>query len=483
MPATKFPIANGKFTSSFYEHVEWRLSEMQAALSAGGSSPAVEALLTSLLASTQLIQQQTDTIELTSDNISLNADQINLNTDQVEALLTTIDAHIVALQAQVGNTAALETRLTEVRDQVIASVATTDGLEALSAAGNAKLDTLIAQTDNLEPAVANQITLTTAGNAKLDTLIAQTDGVEGGLAAINTSIGVSNADLGGILIANQAIQAQTDQVEPLLTTIDAHIVALQAQVGNTSGLAALLTELRDYLVGVAANTTALQALSASQDGWLQIIGQEIGGSVGNGGVISGMISGRLINIFGELATQGADIAVMRPALVSSLATLQAIQSTFGLDLIDIRQVLADLLLKSNQIYGTATNSESALNGLVSLNQQIYDTLKPLVFSRSKLFDVNGIAPTAPLAWGGDPNCRKRTILNDTGDSSSGGANPVNGQCWLFGSYRDANVSDDDFDFVIDPGELYVCDLPNVDFWLAGVAQTIPQGRFLVVEYI
>jgi hypothetical protein len=515
-----------EFGVTFHERLEWRLNQIQSALGTGGSSPAVEALLTDLLAVMQVIQGQTDGIELTSENISLNADEINLNTDQVEALLAgldaksidanlslsliqaqiawiqplinevealltsllasssaietqllnidstsgdtnsllatqgadvavirtvaanlltvltafeagtatdlnaiqavladqlikltqvygsatnseaalaAIDAHIVALQAQVGNTAALETRLIEVRDHLIAVAGSTDGLEGLTTAGNAKLDTLIIQTDGLETTLTNQLTATTAGNAKLDTLVIQTDGIEGGLTAIDGTIGAGNSIVADVRTAAQSIQVQTDQVEPLLTAINGQIASLQTQVGDTSALETRLIEVRDELM--------------QQTGWLSNIGQELGNSTGNGGVISSLIGGRL-------------------------------------------------------------------SSLVTLNQQIYDQLKPLTFGSSNIYDVGSYTAGSPLAIAANPLCRKRSILNDSGESGGGGGvTPTVNEGWIFGSYRNASVSEDDFDFVVDPGETHVCDLPDSDLWLVCIAQSAsPAGRFLIMEY-
>jgi hypothetical protein len=585
-----YQIGN-EFGVTFKERLEWRLSKIQSALGTGGSSPAVEALLTDLLAVMQLIQGQTDGIELTSENISLNADEISLNTDQVEAelqslfvaltntnitldgnvtqllaqirnftqdidgqmyatnasidglegLLVAIDGHIVALQAQVGNTAGIEARLIEVRDQLIAVAGSTDGIEAGIAgldtkaiAAHLSLSVIEAQLGGFQPlidgleglltsllasstaietqlsniesvsgdtntllatqgadvalirtATANLLTvvtalesgtatdltaiqavladeliklnqiygtatnsealltaidahivalqtqigntatvearltevrdqliasvattdglegLSTAGNAKLDTLVSQTDGLEAALASQLAATAAGNLTVGGVLTATQAIQIQTDQVEALLTAINGQIAALQIQVGNAAALEALLTDVRD------------QALL--QTGWLSNIGQELGNSTGNGGVISSLINSKLVN-------------------------------------------------------------------LVSLNQQIYDQIKPLEFKTSNLYDANSHQIGSPLFISADPLCRKKSILNDTGESGGSGNTPLAGQAWIFGSYRNDNVNQDDFDFVVDPGDTHVCDLSASDVWLVCINQSSPSGRFLVMEY-
>jgi hypothetical protein len=182
------------------------------------------------------------------------------------------------------------------------------------------------------------------------------------------------------------------------------------------------------------------------------------------------------------SAEAADVALIRLATANLLAVLTVFEAGTLTDLNVIQISLANQLTVLTQIYGTATNSESALNTLVDLNQQIYDQIKPLEFKTSNLYDANSHQIGSPLFIPADPLCRKKSILNDTGESGGSGNTPLAGQAWIFGSYRNGNVNQDDFDFVIDPGDTHVCDLSASDVWLVCINQSSPSGRFLVMEY-
>lgn len=156
-----------EYSGSFNQRLEWRLNQLQSAIAGGGSSPAVEALLTDLLAVMETIQQQTDGIELTSENINLNADEINLNTDQVEALLAAIETSLATLVTQ------------------------TDTIET-------SLGTLLTQTDGIEPSLTTIETSLATIETGLGTLVTQTDGIESVLQAISDEI-TSSVGNGGVI--------------------------------------------------------------------------------------------------------------------------------------------------------------------------------------------------------------------------------------------------------------------------------------------
>lgn len=200
-----------EFSGSFNQRLEWRLNQIQLALSSGGSSPAVEALLTDLLAVSQLIQQQTDEIELTSENISLNADSINLNTNQVEALLTTIDGHIVALQTQVGTTADVETLLIDVRDRLIAITDNTD-------AANTKLDALVAE---IASSAGNGGIISGSVVPLLQQIRDNTDNIVSAIGAIAPlTFEASNSYNAGTFVVNSALAILADPLRRQLTIIN-----------------------------------------------------------------------------------------------------------------------------------------------------------------------------------------------------------------------------------------------------------------------
>jgi hypothetical protein len=386
-------------SASAVKRLEWRLNQIQQAIVGGGASPAVETLLTDLLAVVQLIQSQTDGIELTSENISLNADNIRLNTDQVEALLDQIRQALSPTGAAVtaGVEALLQPILNGVQNLdllVYQGNLNTDGLEGLATDANSKLDTLVSQTDGLEATLTNQAALTTASNTKLDALVAQTDGVEGGISSIDASVAANTVEVVNVALAAQAIAAQTDQIESLLATIDTHLLALQSQVGNTAALEARLIEVRDQVIASVATTVGLEALLAIGNDTLTSLSAEINSSTGNGGILStgvlpklqqiidltndalllqqqtaldgGTIAANTASLLSLASAEGADVALIQAAVANVLATLLTIETGTSNDLNGISLVLADQLDRLNQIYGTASNSESSLNSLREL---------------------------------------------------------------------------------------------------------------------
>lgn len=174
------------------------------------------------------------------------------------------------------------------------------------------------------------------------------------------------------------------------------------------------------------------------------------------------------------ATEGVSVASIQAATANLLTLLTAFESGALTDLNAIEILLGNLLIKSTQIYGATTNIESAIDQLNVDN-------KPLVFLASETYLCQDYPASSALSVAANPLRRGLKVVNASGEPDYN-SSPINGECWIFGSYRDGNVDEANFDFVIEPGQQILIDAPAGNIWLCCIAQTQPLASFVIVEY-
>lgn len=182
----------------------------------------------------------------------------------------------------------------------------------------------------------------------------------------------------------------------------------------------------------------------------------------------------LTSLVGIASTEGADVALIQAATANLLSVLTSFKSGTLTDLNAIAILLTDLLNRSVQIYGSSSNIESAIAQLNLANQ-------PLSFLASNAYLCQDHQPGSALSVSANSLRRGLKIINASGEPDAG-TNPINGECWIFGSYRNGNTNETDFDFVIEPGQQILIDSPASAIWLCCIAQTQPTATFVIVEY-
>jgi hypothetical protein len=182
-----------------------------------------------------------------------------------------------------------------------------------------------------------------------------------------------------------------------------------------------------------------------------------------------------------LATLVAQTDQLEPGLAALEVVTLAEASNVGL----IRVATANLLAVLSAFESATLTSLNLIQADTSsqLNTvgQIYELVKPLVFLQSTSRQCSDHLPGSAFSIAQNSIRRGLKIINASGEPDNS-TNPINGECWIFGSYRDSNVSNSDFDFVIEPGQQVLVDAPSGDIWLSCLAQTQPTANFVIVEY-
>lgn len=249
------------------------------------------------------------------------------------------------------------------------------------------------------------------GNIKIDAgmMNLSVDGLEAGIAGLDTTAIAADLKLGLINAKLTDIRGFVDGVEGLLSNLSTSSTGIETQLSN--------------IESVSGDTNTL------------------------------------------LATQGADIALMRTALAALKVSIEAFQTQTGADLAELKTNLDDVLIKLNQIYGSCSNIDSSLVAIELQN-------RPLSLVGNEVWGIND----GVYVGAADTLRRGAKIINNTGEASGRSA------ATLFIAYNGDTPDRINHVQFIRPGESAFLDCPSLEFKIVGEGVGVMEGFFTVLRF-
>jgi hypothetical protein len=249
------------------------------------------------------------------------------------------------------------------------------------------------------------------GNIKIDaaTMNLSVDGLEAGIAGLDTTAIAADLKLGLINAKLTDIRGFIDGVEGLLTNLSTSSGAIETQLSN--------------IESVSGDTNTL------------------------------------------LATQGADVALMRTALAALKASIETFQTQTGTDLGELKITLDNLQTLLTQVYGSTSNIDSSL-ATIELRT------RPLLAVGTDLWEPSN----GDYAASADVTRRGVQINNNTGEANGRGAGT------LFIAYNGDVPDRVTHAQFIKPGESAFLQCPTLEFRATCVGVAGVNGSYTIVRF-
>lgn len=380
----------------------------------------VETLLQQLQLTLQSILPLIDGLELVTGNINLNATDIGLNVDGVESALAQV---VTLLDPTMAPNTSLESLLAQIRNSA------------------QNLDLLVYQSNIQLQGVEGHLTAiegqSTDANASLTTIKAHSTAIEGYVDGIE-------------LLLGQVVGA-VDGVEPALATIDSHLAGIDSQAVSTNlslnVIRSQMTDFRTLIDGLEGQLSAISASSGNVETQLFNIDSAIG------------------NCNSLLATEGADVMLIRPAVQALRATLELMQTDGVVNWNQLLTALNNLQVTQTTIYGAISTIDSNLAAITLQSA-------PLVYQAVDIVDPQSGDYTASA----DSGRRAVKIENNTGEANGRSA------ATLFLAYNGDQPDRINHVEWCKPGETIFIQCPTLEFRIAAEGVSGIRGFYSIVRY-
>ena len=342
----------------------------------------------------------------------------------------------VDLTSVEANTDNVETLLQQLQTTLASIVPLIDGLELVTGAIKLDATTVNLAVDGVEGALANIEQLLSPGAVSASTDLLLTDTVAL-LQQIRNS--AQNLDL---LIYQSNLQ--TDGMEGLLTGIEGQGVDANIALNLVNGK---LTDIRGLIDGVEASLAAISTSSSALETQLFNIDSAIG------------------DCNSLLAAEGADVALIRPAVQALRTTLELMQVDDVANWSQLQTALNNLQVSITTIYGAVSTIDSNLSAIALQST-------PLAYQGTDIWDPQNGDYLAQA----DGSRRAVKIENNTGEANGRSA------ATLFLAYNGEQLDRINHAEWIKPGETAFIQCPTLEFRIAAEGVNGVNGFYSVVRY-
>jgi hypothetical protein len=280
-----------------------------------------------------------------------------------------------------------------------------------------------------------------SGSATSDALLAD---IKTQLVQVYSAIDGLELITGNIKIDAATMNLSVDGLEAGIAGLDTAAIAADLKLGLIN---AKLTDIRGFIDGIEGLLTSLSTSSGAIETQLSNI-ESVSGDTNT-----------------LLATQGADIGLMRTALAALKVSIETFQTQTGTDLGQLKITLDDLKILLTQVYGSTSNIDSSL-ATIELRT------RPLIAVGTDVWDPG----QGDYVASADIARRGVRINNNTGEANGRNAGT------LFVAYNGDVPDRVTHVQFIKPGESAFLECPTLEFRVVCVGVSGVNGFYTIVRF-